>query len=216
VDVKNATYKNTIGAVELKTVWTDPEFDPSLHAFYYARVLQIPTPRWTTYDAKKIGVLPPDNVPASVQERVWTSPIWYTPSNDARANAPRGVTVADLKQRGAAPLDDAQLRQLVVGKSLRVRNTVTGQVFEMLYGVSGRRLITSIDGKQPPAGDIGDVLHAGELGSPAQYEISNGRITTTIGGTPFEVTVYLVGDKFIAARSNEFGYANYELEEVKS
>jgi len=126
------------------------------------------------------------------------------------------VTVADLKQRGAAPLDDAQLRQLVVGKSLRVRNTVTGQVFEMLYGVSGRRLITSIDGKQPPVGDIGDVLHAGELGSPAQYEISNGRITTTIGGTPFEVTVYLVGDKFIAARSNEFGYANYELEEVKS
>jgi Protein of unknown function (DUF3604) len=216
VDVKNATYKNTIGAVELKTVWTDPEFDPSLHAFYYARVLQIPTPRWTTYDAKKIGVLPPDNVPASVQERVWTSPIWYTPSNDARANAPRGVTVADVKQRGAAPLDDAQLRQLVVGKSLRVRNTVTGQVFEMLYGVSGRRLITSIDGKQPPVGDIGDVLHAGELGSPAQYEISNGRITTTIGGTPFEVTVYLVGDKLIAARSNEFGYANYEIEEVKS
>ena len=99
---------------------------------------------------------------------------------------------------------------------MRVRNTVTGQVFEMLYGVSGRRLITSIDGKQPPVGDIGDVLHAGELGSPAQYEISNGRITTTIGGTPFEVTVYLVGDKLIAARSNEFGYANYEIEEVKS
>ena len=59
VDVKSATYANSIGAVELKAVWTDPDFDPSQFAFYYARVLQIPTPRWTTYDAKKLGVPPP-------------------------------------------------------------------------------------------------------------------------------------------------------------
>ncbi len=80
VDVENATYTNTIGAVELKTIWTDPEFDPSLHAFYYARVLEIPTPRWTTIQAKQLGVAPPDVVPATVQERAWSSPIWYTPS----------------------------------------------------------------------------------------------------------------------------------------
>ena len=55
VNVKNASYTNTIGAVELKTVWTDPDFEPGLPAFYYARVLQIPTPRWTTYDAKDTG-----------------------------------------------------------------------------------------------------------------------------------------------------------------
>jgi hydrogenase/urease accessory protein HupE len=59
VDVKNASYTNTIGAVVLKKVWTDPEFDPKLNAFYYARVIQIPTPRWSTYDAKKLGVAPP-------------------------------------------------------------------------------------------------------------------------------------------------------------
>ena len=77
VDVKNASYTNSIGAVELKKVWRDPEFDPGLHAFYYARVIQIPTPRWTTYDAKKLGVPPPNWVAATVQERAWTSPIWY-------------------------------------------------------------------------------------------------------------------------------------------
>ena len=55
VDVANATYTNTVGSVELKAVWTDPEFDPSLHAFYYARVLEIPTPRWTTIQARELG-----------------------------------------------------------------------------------------------------------------------------------------------------------------
>src|ERR1700730_1628582 len=129
-----------------------------------------------------------------------------------RANAPRGVTVADLRQRGAAPLDDMQLRQLVVGKTLTVRNTVTDQRFEISYGVDCRRLILNINGNLPEPGEIGDVLHSGELGSPSQYEIRNGRIVTTIGGTPFAVTVYPVGDKYIAARSDEFGYANYELE----
>ena len=212
VDVKTATYTNTIGAVELKTVWTDPDFDPSQNAFYYARVLQIPTPRWTTYDAKKLGVPPPNNVPATVQDRAWTSPIWYAPSDEARKSAKPGTTVADLQQKGALALDDAQLKQLIVGKTFTVRNTVTGQRFEILYGVNGRRLILSVDGKQPAAGEIGDVLHSGELGSPAHYEVRGGKIVTTIGGTPFEVTVYKVGDKYVAARSNEFGYANYEVE----
>lgn len=126
VDIKNASYMNTIGAVVLKTVWTDPEFDSSLDAFYYIRVLQIPTPRWSTYDAKWLGVPPPSTVPATVQERAWSSPIWYTPTAEARKGAEPGMTVADLKQQGAVALDDAQLKQLVVGQTLEVRNTVTG------------------------------------------------------------------------------------------
>ena len=77
VDVKNATWTNTIGSSELGTVWTDPDFDPKQEAFYYARVLEIPTPRWSTYDAFRFGVDLPEGAPTSTQERAYTSPIWY-------------------------------------------------------------------------------------------------------------------------------------------
>jgi hypothetical protein len=79
VDVKNATWTNTIGAPELITVWTDPEFDPKQHAFYYARVIEIPTPRWTAYEAKRYDIEMPKKVPMVTQERAYTSPIWYSP-----------------------------------------------------------------------------------------------------------------------------------------
>ena len=71
----------SIGAPELITVWEDPDFDPKQKAFYYARVLEIPTPRWTAYDAKRFGVKMSGEVPMSGQERAYTSPIWYMPAN---------------------------------------------------------------------------------------------------------------------------------------
>jgi hypothetical protein len=79
VDVAGATWSNSIGAPELITVWQDPDFDPALPAFYYARVIEIPTPRWTAYDAKRFGVQMADEVPMKTQERAYTSPIWYSP-----------------------------------------------------------------------------------------------------------------------------------------
>nr|WP_274858008.1 DUF3604 domain-containing protein [Sinorhizobium meliloti] len=79
VDVANATWTNTIGAPELAAFWTDPDFDPAERAFYYARVIEVPTPRWTAYDAKYFGVTMPPEVPMSIQERAYTSPIWYSP-----------------------------------------------------------------------------------------------------------------------------------------
>ena len=79
VDIEKATWTNTIGAGELITVWKDPDFDPEQHAFYYARVIEIPTPRWTAYDAKRFGVEPLPGTRMTITERAYTSPIWYTP-----------------------------------------------------------------------------------------------------------------------------------------
>lgn len=96
VNISTATYQNTLGAAELKAVWTDPDFDPTLNAFYYARVLEIPTPRWSTIQARQLGMAPPATaktmgvehpVPQTVQERAWSSPIWYSPADKLRKNA---------------------------------------------------------------------------------------------------------------------------------
>jgi hypothetical protein len=236
VDVANATYTNTIGSVELKTAWTDPEFDPALHAFYYARVLEIPTPRWTTIQAKQLGIAPPDVVAATLQERAWSSPIWYAPDAAARKQAAPGVTVADLEKQGAVPLTDAQLKALVVEKSVWLQNNVTGDKYMIIYGAlgaggAGKPLTPAEPGyvtQRYPAGQgqyqvryvgrnvamqslAGDVVGAGYEGIPKTYNIQNGKIVTELVGTPTEVAVYQVGGKYLAARSNEFGYANYEI-----
>ena len=79
VDVADASYTNSIGEAMLMAHWEDPDFDPSQSAFYYVRVIEIPTPRWTAYDAKRFGITMPSEVPMTVQDRAYTSPIWYTP-----------------------------------------------------------------------------------------------------------------------------------------
>jgi hypothetical protein len=236
VDIEQATYTNTIGVVELKTVWSDPEFDPSLHAFYYARVLEIPTPRWTTIQAKQLGVPPPDVVSATIQERAWTSPIWYTPSAEARKNAKPGITVADLKRKGAVALNEGQLRALISDKSVWLENTVTGDKYMIIYsalgkGARAKALIPvepGYDTQRYPAnqgdfqlryvgrkmvlpGAVGDAVDASSLATSRTYNITNGKIVTALVGTPIEITVYKMGDKYVGARNNEFGYANYEL-----
>ena len=79
VDVERASWTNSIGAAELATVWTDPDFDPAQSAFYYARILEIPTPVWYLYDQRKYGTEIPKEAPTSHQERAYSSPIWYAP-----------------------------------------------------------------------------------------------------------------------------------------
>jgi hypothetical protein len=79
VDIEKATWSNTIGDPEMVAVWKDPDFDPLVRAFYYVRVLEIPTPRWTAYDARYYGVEMSKSVEMKSQERAYTSPIWYSP-----------------------------------------------------------------------------------------------------------------------------------------
>ena len=129
VDLETATYTNSVGATELKTVWTDPDFDASLYAFYYARVIEIPTPRWTLIQSVKAHIPPPDVVPLTGQERAWTSPIWYTPTADARKGEAPGMTVAGLKKKGAVaagrrPAQGAHRGQGILGAQQRDRRSV--------------------------------------------------------------------------------------------
>ena len=211
VDIDNATYTNTIGSTELKAVWSDPEFDEGLHAFYYARALEIPTPRWTTIQAHQLGVAVPDVVAATVQERAWSSPIWYTPSEEARKKVKPGTTVADLQKNGGVALTDAQLKELIVGHFIWVRNNVTGGRFKMVYTKEGQCIIYNVGRSAVLPSEVGNVAQTGYQGMSSAYSIQNGKIVTWLQQTPFEVTVYKVGDKYFAARNNEFGYVNYEI-----
>jgi hypothetical protein len=89
VNLKNCEISDNVGANELKTVWKDPEFDASIKSFYYVRVLENPTCRWSTWDALKSGNEPRPDIPSVIQERAWSSPIWYVPNT-------RGIIAANI------------------------------------------------------------------------------------------------------------------------
>ena len=211
VDTEKATYTNSVGSVELKGVWSDPDFDSSLHAFYYVPVLEIPTPRWTLIQAVKSGLPPPDVVPLTGQERAWTSPIWYTPSAEARKNTPAGTTVADLKKKGATPLTDAQLQALVVGKALWLRNNVTGEQFWQSFTAEGHTNLFRIGTDASVPSGFGNVERDGYQGTTSPYKIEDGKLITFVSQDPYALAFYKLGDITYAARSNEFGFANYEI-----
>ena len=211
VDVETATYSNDVGSTELKTVWTDPQFDPSLHAFYYVRVLEIPTPRWTLIQAVKSGLPPPDTVPLTGQERAWSSPIWYTPSGDARQNAGAGMTVTELQKKGGKALSDAQLKALVVGKAFWLRNNVTGEQFSQSFTDAGQMTVYRVGRNDTMPSGFGNVERGGYQGTTTPYKIEGGKLVTLVSQDPYALTFYKLDDTTYAARSNEFGFVNYEI-----
>ncbi|SDB59804.1 DUF3604 domain-containing protein, partial [Bauldia litoralis] len=222
VDLEKATYSDTVGATELKTVWTDPDFDPSQHAFYYARALEIPTPRWSTIQARQLGIEPPGVVPATQQERAWSSPIWYTPTTELREAATPGLTVADLTRNGAKALTEDELKTLIVGKAIWVRNNVTGEDMKVRYDEDGSAAILHVGRDALLPSLFGDLPQRSYQTTAANYDISGGKIITYISGTPITMAVYKSTASqggntpreqptYFGARSNEFGHANYEI-----
>jgi len=211
VDLDKATYTNSVGSAELKTVWTDPEFDASQHAFYYARVLEIPTPRWTLIQAVKSGLPPPDVVPLTGQERAWSSPVWYSPSAEARKSAAAGTTAAELKKKGINALNDAQLKALLVGKAIWLRNNVTGEQFFQPFTAEGQTNVMRVGAGAVFPSAFGNVERDGYQGTTSAYKIEGGKLVIAVSQDPYSFTFYKVGDTYYAARSNEFGYANYEI-----
>ena len=194
---------------------------PSLHAFYYARVLEIPTPRWTTIQAKELGIAPPDD---GRRPRCRSAPGARrsgTRRRRRRASASPGTTVADLRESGAAQLTTDELNQLVKGRYTWVRNNVTGGIFKVQWADDGRMLIMNVDPRIPQPSEVGDLAQGAYLGQSATYTIGEDKIVTNFGNRDYEITVFkrgggtgdmaATGDTYVAARSNEFGYANYEV-----
>jgi hypothetical protein len=199
VDVNRATYTNDIGATELSAAWTDLDFDPSVPCVYYARILEIPTPRWSTYDAVRHRAPLLTSVPAAVQQRAWASPVWYTPSDEDRALAEPPAenlfTVAQLADRGVRPMTDDEIREVTVGRTVRTVNLVTGQAATLHYSRDGKRTLIGLSDRP----------------LVTAYEIRDARrVETSLLGDDISVALFSVDGRILGARADEAGYVNFE------
>ena len=185
VDVNRATYANDIGATELSAAWTDLDFDPSVPCVYYARILEIPTPRWSTYDAVRHRQPLTTAVPAAVQQRAWTSPVWYTPGEQDRAAAPEPrediFTVARLGERGILPMGDEEIREVTVGRTVRTVNLVTGQAATLHYSRDGKRTVAGLSDR--PLVTPYEIRDGRRIGPPSSVMRSRWRCSPSTAGS---------------------------------
>ena len=218
VDLKTGTYSNHIGAQELVAVWTDPAFDPGLRAFYYARVIQIPTPRHSLFDAIALGIDPKEtNHPATIQERAYSSPIWYTPDQAIIKPVTKAV-MAEVKQLSVDALLADGYRQLsgadikaLVGRKLGLRDLTTGIEYEGMLHESGKRVLKEVGIAKEQLAQAafhgGGSMVMGEGG----YEIKDDTIVSSDGLRTITSTLYRKGDRILAARDVDNNRVNYEV-----
>jgi hypothetical protein len=119
--------------------------------------------------------------------------------------------LADLKKKSATQLGDAQLKALIVGKAFWVRNNVTGEEFSVAYTKEGQGIAWHVGESADTPSSVGNLVRDGYQGTTTPYKIEGGKLVTTISQDPFSVAIYKLGDTYYGARSNEFGYANYEI-----
>lgn len=159
-------------------------------------------------------------VAATVQERAWSSPIRYTPAGDVRGVS-TARTVASLREGGATQLTTAELEKLIPGHFTWVKNTVTGGVYKVQWAANDQMLVMNVDPRAPQPSEVGDIAQASYYGEPTGYAIRDDKIVTNFGNREYDLTVFKVAGGaagqaskqagYVAARSNEFGFANYEL-----
>jgi hypothetical protein len=135
-------------------------------------------------------------VPLTGQERAWASPIWYTPSAEARKSAPAGMTVADLKKNGATPLNDAKLKALIAGKGFWVHNNVTGEEYSASFTAEGHMMVFHIGTYANVPSSYGNVVREGYHGTTIPYKIQGGKLTTFVSQQPYDMTVYKLGKTY--------------------
>ena len=215
VDVGNATYENTIGAAELSEVWTDPEFDRTARTVYYLRALEIPTPRYSTHDAAELGIVPNPVSDTEIQERAWSSPIWYTPSDaDLAAGEQNALTVDKLLAGGSQPLITQEIKAWVSGRTLQIANRMTEETFVGFF--QPVNLHSQGDWFLGQSANTA-AMHTYELESvaPTKYEIKDNQLRFNLkDGSEFVAQLFEQDGQLLAARNDEIGYVNYTLTDM--
>jgi hypothetical protein len=219
VDLKTGNYTNDIGAKELVAVWSDPDFDPGLRSFYYTRVIQIPTPRHSVFDAIALGIDPKETKkPAIIQERAYSSPIWYTPDPGVLKEVAKVViakkdtmTVESVVKDGFKQMTGDEIRKELLGKTLMLRNLTSGRMYEGKLLESGKRVLKGTDVTMEQVAEA--VFHGGGglLMGEADYEIKDNTIVSTDGLRTITSTLYRKGDRIVGARDVDAGSVNFEV-----